>query len=117
PMDDEWLRAVLNEASVQQYSVFHESELIAVLGIVRANEQYSYSVITDVAIKPSMRKRGLGKAVLRQLLQLESKERPARWRAYVNKRNVPALRCFESLGWRRSSDADSELWCFEWELS
>jgi len=58
-------------------------------------------VVTDIAVRPDLRRQGLGRIIL-HLLPSIMKRGPAKlWRAYVNPDNSAAIQLFESSGWAR----------------
>ncbi len=112
PMDDEWLEAVLAESPPAQYSCWVDGELGAVVGIARGGAQDARWVVTDVAVRPDLRGRGLGRLALEGIFRIEGAER-REWVAFVQAQNQGANQFFTTLGWRRSGPDESGLWVFE----
>ena len=97
--DEEWLEHIQHDDSGSQFAVLAAGELVAVVGIVFPIEEAAYSVITDFAVRPNLRKTGVGTQVLDQLLTVQP---PGPWRAYVEKTNVAAKQFFQQNGWARA---------------
>jgi N-acetylglutamate synthase-like GNAT family acetyltransferase len=101
--NDEWLLTVLkrDKKMVCEYSIFNESkELIAVVGILLPRENNTSFYITDFAIKPNVRGRGIGKEILRKLFSLHSKKEEKRtWKTFVHETNTKAKHFFKTNGW------------------
>lgn len=111
PMDEEWLAAVLAEVPPAQFSLWVDGELSAVCGIVRGEGAEADWVVTDLAVRPDLRGRGLGRLALIEILRREYA--PGRtWSAYVEPGNVPAQRFFASLGWSDGGRDASGMWVF-----
>ena len=106
PMDDKWLEHVLKERDGQQYSVFREGELIAVVGIMFPIEGYPDLYLTDFAIKPDSRDQGIGSAVLTELMRLHPLKPEQLWKTVVNVRNTQAKAFFEKNGWSVADKPD-----------
>src|SRR5215470_3735472 len=70
PIDDEWLAYVLNEQDGVEYSIFRDQELVAVLGIKLPDEKRPDYVVTDLAVKPSLRGQRIGSRTLQKLFEL-----------------------------------------------
>lgn len=100
PMDDEWLECVLNETDGRQYSVFEDEELVAVIGVTFPAADHPACFITDLAVKPSRRRHGIGSRVLAELMTLHRLEPGQTWNAVVDVKNAGARRFLEKNGWR-----------------
>lgn len=96
PMDDAWLEYVTRETDGCQYSVFCGEELIAVVGIKYPTAKHPEYYLTDFAMKPALRSKGIGSKVLRELLRMHSDRH---WKAFVDVRNPRAKTFFERHGW------------------
>ncbi|MCA9370834.1 MAG: GNAT family N-acetyltransferase [Candidatus Peregrinibacteria bacterium] len=106
PMDDEWLEHALKERNGQQYSVFQEGKLIAVVGMMFPIEGYPDLYLTDFAIKPDSRYQGIGSEVLKELIRLHPLKSGQSWKAVVNVRNTKAAAFFKKHGWSVSDEPD-----------
>lgn len=110
PMDQEWLNHVLSEIPPRHYSVFDQGRLVAVVGTELPGKRSSTWVVTDIAVKPTLKRQGIARSALSYLIQIhqQRKDPPGSWVAWVNERNIAALEFFESLGWNRSDETDVE---------
>ncbi|MBI2524268.1 GNAT family N-acetyltransferase [Candidatus Peregrinibacteria bacterium] len=108
PMDDKWLDHVMHETRGQQYSVFLEKELVAVMGILLPDAEHPAYYITDFALKPSLRNQGIGSEVLEELRKLYTLKPGETWRTFIDERNPRARAFFERNGWVCVSDTPDE---------
>jgi len=110
--DEEWLELVLSERDGAQYSVFDKEVLVAVVGIVFPDDEFPYYTITDLAINPGLRRKGIGAQILKDLPLLHPLKKNWRWRAHVSKSNPKALQFFQKQGWTISqvTDNENEMW-------
>ncbi len=95
---DGWLEAVLNQTDGEEYSAWIKNELVAVIGIYFPTKEDPFYVISQLAVKPELRRNGIGKKVIHQLMK---KYRWQSWKAFVSKENTRAMSFFESIGWQR----------------
>jgi len=108
--DIAWLKYVLEDQTGQQYSVFKEGEIVAVVGIVFPIGSHPYCVITDIAVCPKQKGKGIGKTVINQLLQLYPQ---TTFKTFVEVKNFKAIAFFESLGWEKTEEVDEDgMWLF-----
>ena len=98
-IDDEWFDYVLNDKTGIEYVVYENEELVAVVGIKLPNKDNPRYVITNIAIKPSRFRQGLGSMVLKELIKLHSLKENESWSAFVEKHNMSAQFFFQKNGW------------------
>jgi len=84
----EWLEIILTEKNGCTYAVFQEEQLVAVINFVFPDEKSPEYFITEFAVCPELRGKGIGKAVLKYL-------------AVVSKKNPKAKRFFQQNGWQQ----------------
>ena len=107
PMDEEWLEHVLHEEDGDQYSVYLEEELIAVIGTKHPKPpEYPEYYITDIAVKPIRRREGVGTQVLAEFLQLDEFKDYKTWRLYISETNPIAIAFFTKNGWKQIREVD-----------
>lgn len=101
-IDDDWLEYIMNDKDGEEIAVLNDSEqLVAVVGITYPAENYSFYVITNLAIHPESLRTGLGSKVLNQLL-LEIPLKPGQyWVTYVEAFNLAAQQFFLKNGWEK----------------
>jgi len=104
PMDDDWLKHALDRSDGCEYSVFLEEELVAVVGILFPTSEYPAYYITDFAIRPGLRNKGIGSQVLKQLIALHNESHEKSWIAFIDTRNPKAKSFFEKNDWVCKSD-------------
>ena len=100
PMDQTWLNAVLTETPSDgaTWVVFRAAELVAVVEIAFGSQNHSTAFITAIAIKPTLRQQGIGKAVLHQLLSKNKSQGITDHIAFISVDNIAGRRCFEKVG-------------------
>ncbi len=104
--DDEWLHAVMNETDGCHYSIFDGKDLLAVVGVIFPDVEHSAYFITDFAIKPIHRGKGIGSIVLDELIRLHPLKVGQKWKAVIDVKNSKAKRFFEKNGWISSEMPD-----------
>lgn len=116
PMGKAWLESVLSQTNGIDYSIFLEGELVAVIGFMYPDAAHPFYFITDFAIKPHLRSRGIGSAVLRELLHLHPLKPSHYWRTVVDVNNPQAKSFFEKNGWACLTQASDEhgMLTLEW---
>lgn len=112
-VDQEWLDSVMNESDGCQYSVFDGEALIAVVGIKFPDDEHPTYGITDIAVKPRLRGRGIGSQVLGHLMALHPPKPGESWVAFVDERNPRARAFLEKQGWICDSDQPDEHGMFK----
>lgn len=111
---EEWLTHVLKEQSESTgqagntYSIWGEHKLVGVIGILYPDKESSSYAITSIAVNPSLRNKGLGKRILKRLLELYSLKNGEYWVAYVDLQNVRARSFFEKNGWKSGKESRDE---------
>jgi GNAT superfamily N-acetyltransferase len=100
PMDNDWLEAVLSEPESEGFTwaVFRGAELVAVVEVIFGPNTQAPTVIASVAVRPDLRRQGLGTAVLQKILSLGQIKGRVEHRAYVSFENQAARRYMEKLG-------------------
>ncbi|MDB4978383.1 MAG: N-acetyltransferase [Candidatus Peribacteria bacterium] len=97
--DDEWLHAVMQEADGCHYSVFQGNDLVAVIGVILPDSEHPAYFITDFAVKPTHRGKGIGSDALDELIKLHPLKPEQMWKTFVDVRNPKAKTFFEKNGW------------------
>lgn len=105
PIDREWLAYVLADSEGAEYSFLLNQELIAVAGVHYPTTEHNYYYITDIAVRPKLRRQGIGKRIIKQLQAQPMLQSVKNWRAGVATNNIAAAKLLESLGWRKLSQA------------
>ena len=97
--DDEWLIHVLNEKNGCTHSIFQNKQLVSVIGIAFPDNDNPAYGITSIAVKPSLRSRGIGKKILKDVMRLYPLRKGQYWIVHVDSNNQKAKRFFEKNGW------------------
>lgn len=97
PLDDEWLAAVLSKRASDgaTWLVLDGDAPVAVVETSLHPTDSSLAAITELAVKPELRGRGIGMAVLQEVLALRRREGRLEHLAYIREDNGTARRCFE----------------------
>ena len=100
PMDESWLEAVLSqpESAGVTWAVFRGRELVAVVETVFDSEQRLPVGITAIAVKPGLRRQGIGARVLGQILLHHKNQGLVEHVAYISAHNTGGRRCVEKAG-------------------
>lgn len=114
-IDSDWLAYVLKDEEGMELAVYNErDELIAVVGIVLPNKNEGTCVISNIAIKPSMFRKGIGSKVLSMLVEKIELSHQQNWVAYVAAENIIAQRFFEKNNWLRNmADKNEDMYKYE----
>ena len=100
--DQEWLNHVINEHEGIQYAAEKQQQLVAVIGIVFPTDSFLHHVITDVAVRPDLKRKGLGAEVIAAIKHRHADAKE--WMTYVESTNTKALAFFQKNGWKLLSD-------------
>ena len=100
PIDQEWLDYVLSTKEGAQYGVWQKEELIAVIGLVWGNKKHRYHTLSDFAVRPDLREKGLGVEVMNYFLQAVQLPEKLPIHAHVMPNNKGAFQFFSKLGWK-----------------
>ena len=117
PLDQEWLDCVLKQENGCQYSVFDESELVAVVGIDFPDSKHPIYFISDIAVKPSLRERGIGSQTIDDLIEMHKLKPGQSWVASVDEKNPRAKSFFEKKGWVAKSETPNQHGMLELRFS
>ena len=100
PMDQAWLDSVLSqpESAGVTWAVFRGIELVAVVETVFDLEHRLPAGIMAIAVKPSLRRQGIGTTVLHQILSLHKSQGIDEHVTYVSMHNAGGRRCLEKAG-------------------
>ena len=101
PLDEDWLTYVMSDKTGEQFSFTHKQRLIGVAGTCFSDGDHDYQVLTDIAVRPDLRLRGIGMLLLTKLITSVKFERNTSWRAYVSPENKGAIQFFNKAGWHR----------------
>ncbi|MEM6378443.1 MAG: GNAT family N-acetyltransferase [Bacteroidota bacterium] len=105
PMDEEWLEHILKDNTGAQYAILEQEQMVAVLGVVWANEDQHYHTITDLAIHPGQRRKGFGVKVLHHVVHQLEVPKAKGWITYVNTKNVRAIEFMKKCAWSQLESA------------
>ena len=108
PMDEEWLLAILSETEEEgiTWAVFREEEFVAVLETKFDPQNILPVAITALAVKPTLRRQGIAKAVLVKLLADQRIKGFGSHLCYIHMGNAASRLLFESSGFVAVSQPD-----------
>ncbi len=114
--NDEWLTSVLEKKEGVEYSIFQNGHMVAELGFYPSTKEQSYYLLSNLAVKPSLRGQGIGKLVLEKLMKLHPLKKGEAWRTYVDNENLKAKRFFEKSDWVCLSEPpeNNNMFLLEW---
>lgn len=105
-IDEEWLDHILHVDGQTEFAVFLGEGMVAVVGVTYPISKEEYYVISNIAIKPSLRNQGLGSKVLMQLLKEAQLKKYEFWVSYVEKTNACGQAFFEKHRWSRIEEEE-----------
>ena len=108
PLDENWLDYILTDTTGDQFCFTHFDDLIAVAGIYFSTQDHPYNVVTDIAVRPDLRRRGLGCLILKLLPSMVREGGAQDWRANINPNNTAAIQLFEKSGWARKEQSKDQ---------
>ena len=108
PMDSEWLQTILEEPEDQgiTWAIFDAEEMVGVLETVFGPD--SSCAIAAIAVKPSRRREGFGRAILRRLYAEYRVKGVKSYVAYVERTNSRASGLLISEGFRAISEPNEK---------
>ena len=100
PTDEVSLEAVLSQpkSAGVTWAIFRGIQLIAVVETVFDPERRLLAGITAIAVKPTLRRQGIGTMVLQQILSLHKSQGIVEHVTYVSIHNSGGRRCVEKAG-------------------
>ncbi len=98
PLDDDWCAHVETETTGVQLVVENGRRPLALVG-VEWDPLGDRHAVTDVAVDPSRRRSGVGRAALGAALAWPGHPPATGWVAFVDPDNAAALGFFAALGW------------------
>jgi N-acetylglutamate synthase-like GNAT family acetyltransferase len=107
-VDEEWLKYVETKANQLEFAVFHDDRMVGEIGIVLPIEEEAYNVITNLAVNPLYRSRGIGKMILSQALKLDIADLSIHWVAFVEPLNWKARKLFSQSGWDKTPAEEAD---------
>lgn len=99
PIDREWLDHVLTETSGVELVAEIDRQPVGLIGITWGTSEHPFHAVTDLAIAPPLRKRGLGGRVLKAAMQWPGHPKKNQWVTFTAKDNDPPARLLISMGW------------------
>jgi len=109
PLDEDWLSAVLSEQAAETgdtWVVFLSMEMVGVVSTVFDPENRFRAGITEIAVKPTRRRQGLAKAILKKLLSDHHDQGIISHVTYIKATNEVSRHLFEGLGFMAQSEPD-----------
>lgn len=112
PIDEEWLTYVHQEEDGQQYAVFQDGIMVGVVGVKHPSTEDEHLYITDIAVCPDLRGRGIGSEMLSDLTKVYPDISRGYWVAFVSATNIATISFFAKNNWVSNSgevDEDNML--------
>ena len=105
-IDEEWLDYIMKDEEGIELTVSKNGELVCVIGLIYPNAKESSYIITNIAVKPLLKNKGLGTKILTQLIEKTELKQNEYWAAYVEMSNLNGHRFFEKNDWKRMEGDD-----------
>jgi ribosomal protein S18 acetylase RimI-like enzyme len=112
-IDEDWLAHILNDTTGAELAVTSQQQLIAVIGLSYPQPDHPYYVITNLAIRPDLRRAGLGTQVLESLRQHYPLENEVYWVCYIDMANVAAQHFIEKNNWHKVGPIEDNMIRYE----
>ncbi len=106
PVDPDWLAAVLSETPPSQYVAIQDGQMVACFGIALPKYPLEDFVVTDIAVRPDLRRTGIGQQAIAWITRQFELKTGQDWIAYVELQNVAAQDFFSSVGWQSDGKLD-----------
>lgn len=105
PMDTDWLEAVLSQPETQgiTWAIYGAEEFVAVVETAFDPDGHLPTAIPAIAVKPELQGKGIGKAVLQQVLAMHQARGKSDHIAFVATDNLAARKLLESVGFVATS--------------
>lgn len=98
-VDEAWLAYILATPGQVEYAVFGDQIMVGEVGLALPTPSNKAYVITNMAIHPAYRGKGIGSCLLNQLLALYEGQEKADWLCFIDPDNLLAQKCFTANGW------------------
>lgn len=108
-IDETWLEDVLSDTSGSEIAVSIDQKLIGVVGITNPTSVINHYVITNIAVDPSQKNKGLGSQILKALMDRSPLKQGEFWVSFVEPYNLNGQRFFEKNGWSRTVEKDTMI--------
>ncbi len=105
-IDEEWLNFILKDEEGIELAVFQDNKLICVIGLNYPDEMNKSYTITNIAVKPNLKNKGIGSEILLELLKKYQLNEDEYWVSFVDLKNKNGQRFFEKNGWMKYIEKD-----------
>jgi GNAT superfamily N-acetyltransferase len=113
PMDRDWLAHVLEDRGGVQLVAETGVGPAALIGVTWAERGRPYHVVTDLAVAPAQRRKGVGRASLTACLAWDGHPPTQHWRGYVARQNPAPAHLLATMGWTEIAPMGA-LRSFQW---
>lgn len=112
-IDEEWLHYILNDDKGEELAVFKAEQLVAVIGVQYPDKLVPCYGISNIAIKPNLKNKGLGSKILSALLKRKYLKPNEYWVCFVDVKNKNGQRFFEKNNWKKISVEEHDMIRYE----
>lgn len=98
------LEQMLNSTDGDEFVGIEDGKIVGVVGVVFPDDDHQQYVITGIAVHPSLRGQGIGRRMLKKVLNRYKLKSGESWITYIDENNLRAKQFFESLGWEVLSE-------------
>lgn len=99
PIDEAWLEHVLRENDGVELVAEERGKPVAIIGILWSTKNNPFHVVSDIAVDPKLRRKGIGRRVLVNVMTWPGHPSASEWIAFVSKENEVAAFFLKSIGW------------------
>ena len=86
---------------------------MGVIGITYPTDKEAYYVITNMAVKPSLKNKGLGSKIIKELINRTALKPKEYWVSFVDKENKNGRHFLEKNGWTKKSAIEDGMIRYE----
>lgn len=110
PMEanDPWLEYVMSNQEGTDFAVYRDGEMVAEIGLLFPNQENPAYYITNLAIKPELRRQGIGSLVLSAIIILYPLQIGVSWRCFIHKDNHKTKAFLEKTQWKCQNEFPDE---------
>ena len=109
PMDDAWQSYIDKDTAGKEFAFTRNQYLVGVAGLVFPTLDYPFYVLTNIAVKPDLRGSGVGKQMIKLLIDTMVLLPSQHWQCYVSKTNRVAQSFFNNLGWTKLESKEEDM--------
>lgn len=113
-INTEWLEYILKDKGGKEHAVLDDGSLVAVIGIIFPSTHHKNYVISNIAVDPLCRRKGIASRALSKILGNPEFRESDRWLAYVDPKNTITKKFFIANGWTQQGIDNDNMIVFQY---